>query len=382
MFSSYGFGTLYFGGGYGGRRRKASKPKKKKKENWFERLSVDQLKQLCKAAKLRHVGKKQELIDRLLDSPLTSKFGPEDKYCGINVESLKSMCRERNLQVSGAKFDLVLRILHHDNDSTPEGVTLKRAATEVATVVDAKTGEITEQHVPKKRKKAAPSASRVYTRVQKKIESVTQKKYQSHWGSKCHSSDVYELVATILLNDVVKSEAKYLDTDPRFALSIARAACTSLTDHWNTMCRMGYDDYGGWETIDSSLRTIVEAAKPVLSDEERTAAADWIEAMYDSAEPYGVVDDTDIMKTVEGLRADDEEEDERKPAAKTDEAVSSSSVVKEKEDERKPAAKTVEAVSSSSVVKEVVDERKPAAKTVEAVSSSSVVKENVENACS
>lgn len=87
------------------------------------------------------------------------------------------MCRERNLQVSGNKFDLVLRILHCDNDTTPAGATLKRAATDVVKEVDA-TGKVVEKHVPKKRKKPALSASRVYTRVQKKIESVTQKKYQ------------------------------------------------------------------------------------------------------------------------------------------------------------------------------------------------------------
>jgi len=298
MFSLYG--DLYFGGGF--RRKKASKPKKKKKENWFERLNVDQLKQLCKAAKLRHVGKKQELIDHLLDSPITSKYGPEGKYVSLNVDAIKGMCRERNLQVSGSKFDLVLRVLHHDNGTTPEGTTLKRAATDVIKEVNTSTGEVTEKHVPKKRKKAAPSAAKVYTRVQKKIESVTQKKYQSHWGSKCHSTDVYDLVATILHNDVVKSDADYLNTDPRFALSIAKAACTSLTDNWNTMSRMGYDDCGGWGTIDRDLRRITKAVEPLLNDEEKEAAAEWIEDLYNAAEPYGLVMDTEIMETVKFLR--------------------------------------------------------------------------------
>jgi len=108
----------------------------------------------------------------------TSKYGPEGHHIGINVEMLKGMCRERNLQVTGAKYDLVLRILHCDNDSTPEGATLKRAATDVVSTVDAVSGEVVEKRVPKKRKKAAPSASRIYTRVEKKIEAVKQKKYQ------------------------------------------------------------------------------------------------------------------------------------------------------------------------------------------------------------
>ncbi|KAL7525649.1 hypothetical protein ACHAXR_001097 [Thalassiosira sp. AJA248-18] len=298
MWSFYGFGGV--------RRRKASKPKKKPKENWFERLTVDQNKQLCKATKLRHVGNKTELIDRLLEDEQTSKFAPEGKYISVNVDSIKSMCRERNLQVSGTKFDLVLRVLHCDNGTTPEGMKLKRAATDVITTVDAATGKKVEKHVPKKRKKAGPSASKVYTRVQKKIESVRQKKYQSHWGSKTHSSDVYDLMSTILLCDIVASDENYLTKDPRFALEIAKAVCTSLTDNFHTMQRPGYDDCGGWSTIDRSLRTIAEAAKPILSDEEKESAAEWIEAMYNETEPYGLMMDTDIMDTVEFFRSNDD----------------------------------------------------------------------------
>ena len=145
---------------------------------YLERLTVDQNKQLCKAAKLKYGGNKKDLINRLLEEEQTDKFALEMKYVGLNVDAIKAMCRERNLQVSGNKFDLVLRILHCDNDSTPAGMTLKRAATDVVTAINAATGEVVEKHVPKKRKKAAPSASRIYTRVEKKIESVKQKKYQ------------------------------------------------------------------------------------------------------------------------------------------------------------------------------------------------------------
>ena len=143
-----------------------------------ERLSLDQNKQLCKAAKLRHGGTKKDLIERLLDNEQTSQYGLEGNFFSLNVESIKQLCRARNLQVSGQKFDLVLRILHCDNGTTPEGTTLKRAATQIVSQVDAATGQVVEKHVPKKRKKAAPSASRAYSRVQKKIEAVTQKKYQ------------------------------------------------------------------------------------------------------------------------------------------------------------------------------------------------------------
>lgn len=342
MFSLYGgYGGLMFGGRSRG--RKASKPKKAKKENWFERLTVDQNKQLCKAAKLRHVGNKKDLINRLLDESQTSIYGPEEKYIGINVEAIKAKCRNRSLQVSGNKFDLVLRILHCDNDSTPEGATLKRAATNVVSTVDAATGKLVEKHVAKKRKKPALSASRVASRVQKKIEAVTQKKYQSHWGSKTHSSDVYGLVADILYSEIVRSDENYLSKDPRFALSIAEAACTSLTDNFDTMCRKGYDDEGGWETIDSSLRTIAEAAKPILSAEEREEAAEWIEALHNEGDGYGLTMDTELMATVEFIRGNNdgkksEENEEAEDTTANTKAAAAAPPAAALEDDRKPAA--------------------------------------------
>jgi len=346
MYSLYGFG------GFGRRRGwgKAKKSQKKKKEHWFERLTVDQNKQLCKAIKVRHVGNKKDLMDRLLENDQSSKYACE-KY-GINVDRLKAMCRERNLQVSGVKFDLVLRILHCDNSTTPEGSTLKRAATDVITTVDVATGTVVEKHVPKKRKKAKPSASKVYTRVDKKIESCKQKKYQSHWGSKSHSSEVYGLVADILSSDVINSEESYLSKDPRFAVSIAEAACTSLSENFHKMMRPGYDDYGSWGEIDSSLRTIAEAVKPVFSAGEKEKMAAWIEDLYNTIEPYGLdMNAPDLLETAEYLRGN---EDAPKKSEET------AAVAKEEVpvDDRKPAA-----------AKEVpVDDRKPAAAAVAAAS--------------
>ena len=202
----------------------------------LERLTVDQNKQLCRAAKLRCGGNKTDLTERLLEEEQTSKFGPENSFVALNVDQIKTMCRERNLQVSGNKFDLVLRILHHDNGTTPEGQTLKRAATDVIKSIDAKTGKVVEKHVPKKRKKSAHTTGKIYEQVKKKIESVKQKKYQSHWGSKEHASDVYGLAARII-RDVIGSKEDYLANDPRYVLSIAKAAITSITDNWSTIRR-------------------------------------------------------------------------------------------------------------------------------------------------
>ena len=139
---------------------------------------------------------------------------------------------------------------------------------------------------------------------------------------------MYDLVATILYGDIIQSEEKYLVTNPRLALSLAEAACTSLADNFESeifchvkFCRRtvmmnlfsrisamgmkGYDDAGGWSTIDSSLREIAEAAKPVLTEEEGEEAAGWMEELHQIGEPYCMTMDTDILRTVEFLRAGD-----------------------------------------------------------------------------
>ena len=138
---------------------------------------------------------------------------------------------------------------------------------------------------------------------------------------------MYDLVATILSNDVVRSEEDYLNEDPRFALSLAEAACTSLSDNFHIMQRPGYDDDGGWSIIDSELKTIAESTRDILSEEERESFAGWIEDLHNVADPYGLTMDTNLMATAEYLRGNDEggkreeveageeENDERKPAA-------------------------------------------------------------------
>ena len=48
--------------------KKAKKPKKVPKDSWFERLTNDELKSLCKSAKLRLSGTKPELVARLQEN--------------------------------------------------------------------------------------------------------------------------------------------------------------------------------------------------------------------------------------------------------------------------------------------------------------------------
>jgi len=68
--------------------------------------------------------------------------------------------------------------------------------------------------------------------------------------------------------------------------------------------------------MDRDLRRIADAVEPLLNDEEKEAAAEWIEDLYNAAEPYGLVMDTEIMETVKFLRGQGKkDEDDRKPAA-------------------------------------------------------------------
>ena len=163
---------------------------------------------------------------------------------------------------------------------------------------------------------------------------------------------MYGLVEDILSSDVINSEESYLSKDPRFAVSIAEAACTSLSDNFRKMMRPGYDDYGSWGEIDSSLRTIAEAVKPVFSAGEKEKMAAWIEDLYNTIEPYGLdMNAPDLLETAEYLRGNEDaptKSEETAAVAKDEVPV----------DDRKPAA-----------AKEVpVDDCKPAAAAVAAAS--------------
>ena len=69
-----------YGGLYGfSKPKKAKKPKKVPKDSWFERLTNDELKSLCKSAKLRLSGTKPELVARLQENEGTARFGVESK---------------------------------------------------------------------------------------------------------------------------------------------------------------------------------------------------------------------------------------------------------------------------------------------------------------
>jgi hypothetical protein len=213
--------------GYGfipSRPKKTKEPKKKKPDSYFETLTVAQLKELCKASKIAVSGTKLDLVTRLMQNPKTVSLGQHKAGW-----ELKEECKSRLLIVSGNKYDLLLRILHHDFETG----TAKRAATE--TIID---DDGQEKEILKKRAKIIFKPNRIYEKVKNLIHAVNQKKYQTQYGSKDHTPDVFMLLRRLFQEHCIDS--KIAETDPLTAFDMVKAAFQAFRDHWRTMERTGY----------------------------------------------------------------------------------------------------------------------------------------------
>lgn len=166
------------------------------------------------------------------------------------ARGLKELCKNKLLVQSANKYDQALRLLHAEFGTG----TAKRASTE--TVVDQDGKEV---QVLNKRK-VMPSAKTMYIRVEKKMKAVSQKKYQTHYGSKSHSAHVYYLMKNLIQENCI--ESKIIESDPRLALDMAKAIFQSFHDHWQVMERPGYDTDIFRDAVDC-FSDILKAALPV-----------------------------------------------------------------------------------------------------------------------
>ena len=287
----------------GGRRRKSKKKAKPKKENWFERLKVDELKEICKATKLPVKGTKKVIIDRLMEDENTSKYGVEGYY-GSNMSSLKEECSKRNLVQSGTKLKLVVRILQQDHGTNPE-------ATAAATKRPRAVNE--DGTAKKKSKPTKANLENIHKRVLKKIEACdTQKKYESHYGSKCHAPDLYSLINDLIQKECI--EKGFATSDPLFALKVAKSALVCLADNFHKINRPGYDeDY--IQCISYNLSEIVGLAKPHMEEELKNQTIEWIEELDSNLEQYGLgnnygSNNSDLADVVKILKEADEVTDD------------------------------------------------------------------------
>lgn len=209
-----------------------SKKQKHKYNNWFEKLTVTELKSLCRASKLAVSGTKDELCIRLCTGDLSRAYAyeyapqrfsmsmfdmgdyPWDDDWGrtINTPSqqgskrssaysnkqLKEMCREKGLIVSGKRFDLVLRLLQTESGV---GGQPKRAAG----TMDEKTGVFQ----PKKRAKSMkpPNVEKLRERIFKKCFPPAEVKHKwSNMKYKYHFSDCMSYMDNIIQKEIFEKE--------------------------------------------------------------------------------------------------------------------------------------------------------------------------------
>jgi hypothetical protein len=300
------FMSLYAMGGFArGRPKKAAKKTKKKLDNWFEGRTCQELKTLCKAAKLPVSGTKPQLGKHLMEHAFTAKLEYQSLPC------LKETCRKRLLQVSGSKYDLILRILYDEYQTG----TAKRAATEAVT--DEATGETMQ--VLKKKRKTAPTPPRLYERVCKKIESVRQKKYQSHYGSKNHSGDVYGLMGSLIQEEVLDNK-EIMTNDPTLALELATAPFQALCDLWSTMERPSYGSFEYGLSL-RSLKEVLVEIQPHLSTEQIEELVSLLESVEACVSGYCIDEENvnvEVIRTVmPGYNKENRDQKKGKPLKST-----------------------------------------------------------------
>lgn len=221
-----------YGGLYGfSKPKKAKKPKKVPKDSWFERLTNDELKSLCKSAKLRLSGTKPELVARLLENEGTARFGVESKPArfplhedytpgidGVTLDGLKSECKDAGISSTGTKFKFVERLVQHANGTGAP----KRAANVMLNPDGSTAYDENGNAVVKKRKPSTvrPDLVKVADRIDRKI--FVDKSRWSDYKYKAHASDVCEAGEKIITAEVEnKPHLKLRD-------SIAYDVCTTV----------------------------------------------------------------------------------------------------------------------------------------------------------
>ena len=211
--------------------KKAKKPKKVPKDSWFERLTNDELKSLCKSAKLRLSGTKPELVARLLENEGTARFGVESKPArfplhedytpgidGVTLDGLKSECKDAGISSTGTKFKLVERLVQHANGTGAP----KRAANVMLNPDGSTAYDENGIAVVKKRKPSTvrPDLVKVSDRIDRK--NFVDKSKWSDYKYKAHASDVCEAGEKIIPAEVEnKPHLKLRD-------SIAYDVCTTV----------------------------------------------------------------------------------------------------------------------------------------------------------
>ena len=241
--------------------------KQRKHETFFDSLVLTQLKELCKAVALPVSGSKNALVQRLLGD---DKAG---KYCHSSLTSLKDECKRELLVQTGKKYDLILRLLHKQVGTG----SAKRAITQR---VKNEKGELIE--VVKKKRRIQLTPDSIYTKIQKKIHSIEQTKYDSpKYGPARHCTDTYQYIRDTLKSNCIDSNFIY--TRPLEAYEMTTAVFKAYKENWTYMNHARYsgeDDFSGISCgVMGTLEVILKAIKPRLTDSKIDAMVDLLESV-------------------------------------------------------------------------------------------------------
>ena len=280
----------------------SKKPKKPKKENFYEKLTVDQLKEILRASQQPVSGTRSALLARLLADSRTSHYGQEARASvmyrtadfdvgftapkeGWSVESLKSACLSKGLVQSGSKYELVLRLLQEQSGVGAP----KRATVEQGPAGETLSNPTTGAPVLKVRKPSmkAPDLAKVTARVERKAfpsDAVMNK--WSNYKSKQHMSDVISLASGLIRSEAI--DKGFTANDPAFAAQIAEAALAPVIGNGGFIRGWGYADFEA-QLLADDLRAIFSAARGVMSGATRERHCNWLTDLASEASAYGVV---------------------------------------------------------------------------------------------
>ena len=237
------YGGFTFGHVYGfNKPKKAKKAAKPPKDNWFERLSNDELKSLCRSAKLPVSGTKAELVARLLEDQSTARFGVESKASvfrrdgeyipgtdGETLESLKDQCKNAGLSSTGSKFKLVERLVQHAHGTGAP----KRAANVMLNPDGSTAYDENGKAVVKKRKVGKPTKPNL-DKIKERMRAAifVDKRKWSDAKYKAHASVVCETGDKIITAEVEKKISFLNERDP-IAYKVCVEVIRAIDQSWD-----------------------------------------------------------------------------------------------------------------------------------------------------
>ena len=288
-------------------KKKSQQPKA---SNWFEKCTVEQLKQLCKAATIPVSGTKDTLVERLLSCHLTQRFtyeyspirhtfrdfefsgyGSDREYFGMrektkkpprgagrpdgmSTEQLKQECREKGLKVSGKRFDFVLRLLQKET-AAKTGVEPPKAA---GTTFDEASGKF----LPKPRAKSMklPDPEKIHARMLKKAFPEDTSKWSNN-KYKYHTSDCVHLTNNVIEKEIW--EKKLLERgEHALAWKVVRALIKDgwLDGSYDGLGRCQWEMLTMWENLTKLLEGTADAT--LLGEQQR-----WLRFLNKTCKEYG-----------------------------------------------------------------------------------------------